>query len=288
MPISLPPISRRRFLTGSLAAGAGKIGPQAPLPLGSMPAIAFHDLPPASVRLDKWLWAVRVFKTRSQAAQACQQGRITIAGRPAKPAHSVNPNELILATSAGLTHALSRCLACWISASGPNWFPNSPPTSLPPRNMKGHGPPARRRCSPVPRASAAPPSGTVASSTSCFEAGSTVAGSRSTLRCCSPVTLAHRHFSAESSARGLAQLMRPLGSQLAMAAKTKTFRLVRQAPASCPTPVRRQPAKPSGLYLVELRANASPAELPRRKLTVNVKLQHAQESFPKSVKISHA
>ena len=36
-----------------------------------------------SVRLDKWLWAVRVFKTRALACEACHQGRVTIAGQSA-------------------------------------------------------------------------------------------------------------------------------------------------------------------------------------------------------------
>lgn len=41
------------------------------------------------VRLDKWLWAARFFKTRSLAAQACDLGRVQLAGRPAKPAREV-------------------------------------------------------------------------------------------------------------------------------------------------------------------------------------------------------
>jgi len=51
-----------------------------------------NDIKP---RLDKWLWAVRVFKTRSMATDACKKGKIFIAGIAAKPSHSVKEGEVI-------------------------------------------------------------------------------------------------------------------------------------------------------------------------------------------------
>jgi ribosome-associated heat shock protein Hsp15 len=42
-----------------------------------------------SVRIDKWLWAARFFKTRSLAARACELGRIRSNGQPVKPAREV-------------------------------------------------------------------------------------------------------------------------------------------------------------------------------------------------------
>jgi len=46
--------------------------------------------------MDKWLWAARFFKTRSLAAHACELGRITSNGQPAKPSREVHPGDLLL------------------------------------------------------------------------------------------------------------------------------------------------------------------------------------------------
>src|SRR5208282_5616059 len=48
-----------------------------------------------SVRIDKWLWAARFFKTRSLAARACDLGRIESNGQPAKPSREVRAGELL-------------------------------------------------------------------------------------------------------------------------------------------------------------------------------------------------
>jgi len=47
------------------------------------------DTPPASLRLDKWLWSARFFKTRSLAAQAVEGGRVRLNGARVKPAKEV-------------------------------------------------------------------------------------------------------------------------------------------------------------------------------------------------------
>src|ERR1051326_7546036 len=47
------------------------------------------------MRMDKWLWAARFFKTRSLAARACELGRIDSNGQPAKPAREVHPGDML-------------------------------------------------------------------------------------------------------------------------------------------------------------------------------------------------
>jgi len=47
------------------------------------------------VRVDKWLWAVRVFKTRSIATDACKKGRVTIDGQSVKPSRTLKTGEVI-------------------------------------------------------------------------------------------------------------------------------------------------------------------------------------------------
>ncbi len=48
------------------------------------------------MRLDKWLWAARVFKTRSLAAEAAERGRVDVNGQPAKPARELRPGDMLV------------------------------------------------------------------------------------------------------------------------------------------------------------------------------------------------
>lgn len=48
-----------------------------------------------SVRIDKWLWAVRIYKTRSQASDACKKGKIEIDEQAVKPSRTVSHGDVI-------------------------------------------------------------------------------------------------------------------------------------------------------------------------------------------------
>lgn len=47
------------------------------------------------VRLDKWLWAARFFKTRSMASRACELGRIQSKGQPVKPGRDIHVGDML-------------------------------------------------------------------------------------------------------------------------------------------------------------------------------------------------
>ncbi|MDR0962156.1 MAG: RNA-binding S4 domain-containing protein [Mediterranea sp.] len=56
-------------------------------------------------RIDKWMWAVRIFKTRTIAAEACKKGRVSINGGAAKAARMVKPGDVVQVRKPPITYS---------------------------------------------------------------------------------------------------------------------------------------------------------------------------------------
>lgn len=64
-----------------------------------------------SARIDKWLWAVRIFKTRSVAADAIKNGRVTIEGSNVKPSRVIKEGDVISVKKPPITYSF-KVTAC--------------------------------------------------------------------------------------------------------------------------------------------------------------------------------
>jgi|SRR5690554_1508334 ribosome-associated heat shock protein Hsp15 len=57
------------------------------------------------VRIDKWLWAVRIFKTRTAASDACKKGRVMIGNHSVKPSRNIRAGEIIQVRKPPVTYS---------------------------------------------------------------------------------------------------------------------------------------------------------------------------------------
>jgi ribosome-associated heat shock protein Hsp15 len=108
-----------------------------------------------SVRLDKWLWAARVFKTRGVAADACDGGKVDVNDQAAKPAKALRPGDVVrVSLPQGRRRILKvaalgerRGSATVARALFEDLTPPEPPRSrlaAPPRREPGAGRPTKR------------------------------------------------------------------------------------------------------------------------------------------------
>ena len=74
-------------------------------------------------RLDKWLWAVRIFKSRTLASDACRAGSVAVNELPAKPARDVRPGETVTVKQ-GLVLRTLRVVSLPPSRVGAKLVPN--------------------------------------------------------------------------------------------------------------------------------------------------------------------
>lgn len=59
----------------------------------------------SEARIDKWMWAVRIFKTRTIAAEACKKGRVTLGGQQVKAARMVKAGDIIQVKKSPITYS---------------------------------------------------------------------------------------------------------------------------------------------------------------------------------------
>jgi ribosome-associated heat shock protein Hsp15 len=108
-----------------------------------------------SVRLDKWLWAARVFKTRGLAADACDGGKVDVNAAAGKPARTLRPGDVVRVTLPQGRHRLLKVVrlddrrgsATVARALFDDLTPPEPPRTRlapPPRREPGMGRPTKR------------------------------------------------------------------------------------------------------------------------------------------------
>jgi ribosome-associated heat shock protein Hsp15 len=59
-----------------------------------------------AIRIDKWLWCVRLYKSRTLAASACEAGKVKIGGQIVKPSRSLRKGDIIEAAAGGITRTV--------------------------------------------------------------------------------------------------------------------------------------------------------------------------------------
>lgn len=86
----------------------------------------------SEVRIDKWTWAMRIFKTRTIAADACKKGRVMINDIPVKPSHTVKVGDIVKVRKPPITYSF-RVLALTENRLGaklvPEYLENVTPKS---------------------------------------------------------------------------------------------------------------------------------------------------------------
>ncbi|MGW0354914.1 RNA-binding S4 domain-containing protein [Nocardia nova] len=109
---------------------------------------------PATARVDSWIWAVRLFKTRSAAATACRGGHVRVNGTTVKPAQQIKPGDEVRVRNAGAERivVVVRPVVKRVGASiaAQCYIDKSPPPPAPeivaamPKRDRGAGRPTKR------------------------------------------------------------------------------------------------------------------------------------------------
>ena len=86
------------------------------------------------VRIDKYLWSIRVFKTRSEATDACKGGKIRVNGADTKPSKMVKVGDTIVARKGAVTYTY-RVLELIDKRQGAKLVPNYAENLTPPEEL---------------------------------------------------------------------------------------------------------------------------------------------------------
>jgi ribosome-associated heat shock protein Hsp15 len=116
----------------------------------------------AAARVDAWLWAVRVYKTRSSATTACRAGHIRVNGEKAKAAQPVRPGDEVRVRIAGFDRHLvvrktitKRVGAALVAEAAEDRTPPRDPTPVVAQRDRGAGRPTKRERREIDRFRAA-------------------------------------------------------------------------------------------------------------------------------------
>ncbi len=86
-----------------------------------------------TVRIDKWLWSIRAYKTRSLAADACKGNKITVGGMSVKPSREVKEGDIVTIKKPPVIYTF-RVLAPWGHVCVQKTYTFTPRISLPRRS----------------------------------------------------------------------------------------------------------------------------------------------------------
>lgn len=115
----------------------------------------------SKVRIDKWLWSVRIFKSRTLATDACKGGKVKVGAASVKPSYQIAENEVVSVKKDGFTFQFRAitllekrvgapiAVTCYEDVTPPDertkylaWFQNASPTNE--KREKGTGRPTKK------------------------------------------------------------------------------------------------------------------------------------------------
>jgi ribosome-associated heat shock protein Hsp15 len=89
----------------------------------------------AEARIDKWLWAARIFKTRTVASEACKKGRVTMNGAQIKASRMIKPGDIIQVRKPPITYSF-KVLQAIEKRIGPKLVPEVMENITPPEQYE--------------------------------------------------------------------------------------------------------------------------------------------------------